>query len=213
MLVRVDGARDTHHLLRHLERLNTRHRAVRYSVGWKTRADWDKHKYAGYGSRTLTLQMRNAGSTTWSAVKSVKTDSKGNVKTTVKPTSPDPTAWSSPATPSAPPSPLAMALLDGHLTVMALAGREFARLKKSSQGSPGLSYRLNYTGYLWALASLRNSPGADAHYRRRREAGDWHAAAQRNLFNRMIGQLHHCLQHHKLFDEHTAFPTQLTAAA
>ncbi|MFG2379343.1 IS110 family transposase [Streptomyces sp. NPDC048504] len=73
--------------------------------------------------------------------------------------------------------------------------------------------RLNHAGYLWAFASLRNSPGADAHYRRRREHGDWHAAAQRNLFNRMIGQLYHCLQHRKLFDEQTAFPTELAAAA
>ncbi|MFD9825790.1 IS110 family RNA-guided transposase [Streptomyces violascens] len=69
--------------------------------------------------------------------------------------------------------------------------------------------RLNHAGYLWAFASLRNSPGANAHYRRRREHGDWHAAAQRNLFNRMIGQLYHCLQHRKLFDEHTAFPTEV----
>jgi hypothetical protein len=30
---------------------------------------------------------------------------------------------------------------------------------------------------------------------------------RRNLFNRMIGQLYHCLQHRKLFDENTAFPT------
>jgi len=66
--------------------------------------------------------------------------------------------------------------------------------------------RLNHAGYLWAFAALRHSPGADAHYRRRREIGDWHAAAQRNLFNRMIGQLYHCLQHRKLFDENTAFP-------
>lgn len=66
--------------------------------------------------------------------------------------------------------------------------------------------RLNHAGYLWAFAALRHSPGAGAHYRRRREIGDWHAAAQRNLFNRMIGQLYHCLQHRKLFDEHTAFP-------
>jgi transposase len=73
--------------------------------------------------------------------------------------------------------------------------------------------RLNHTGYLWAFSSLRNSPGANSHYRRRREHGDWHAAAQRNLFNRMIGQLYHCLQHRKLFDEHTAFPTELAAAA
>ncbi|MGW0772042.1 IS110 family transposase [Streptomyces sp. NPDC002676] len=73
--------------------------------------------------------------------------------------------------------------------------------------------RLNHAGYLWAFASLRASVGANAHYRRRREHGDWHAAAQRNLFNRMIGQLYHCLQHRKLFDENTAFPTELAAAA
>ncbi|MFI0772717.1 IS110 family transposase [Streptomyces sp. NPDC021218] len=73
--------------------------------------------------------------------------------------------------------------------------------------------RLNHAGYLWAFAALRHSPGAGTHYRRRRETGDWHAAAQRNLFNRMIGQLYHCLQHRKLFDEHTAFPTELAAAA
>ncbi|WP_329438058.1 IS110 family transposase [Streptomyces canus] len=66
--------------------------------------------------------------------------------------------------------------------------------------------RLNHVGYLWAFSALRHSPGAGTHYRRRREVGDWHAAAQRNLFNRMIGQLYHCLQHRKLFDENTAFP-------
>lgn len=54
--------------------------------------------------------------------------------------------------------------------------------------------RLNHAGYLWAFASLRASTGANAHYRRRREQGDGNAAAQRNLFNRMIGQLCHCLQ-------------------
>ncbi|MER7570055.1 IS110 family transposase [Streptomyces sp. NPDC097941] len=73
--------------------------------------------------------------------------------------------------------------------------------------------RLNHAGYLWAFSALRHSPGAGVHYRRRREIGDWHAAAQRNLFNRMIGQLYHCLQHRKLFDEQTAFPIELTEAA
>jgi len=29
----------------------------------------------------------------------------------------------------------------------------------------------------------------------------------------MIGQLYHCLRHRKLFDEHTAFPAELAAAA
>jgi transposase len=70
--------------------------------------------------------------------------------------------------------------------------------------------RLNHVGYLWAFSAITASPGAKAHYRKRRdEHGDWHAAAQRNLFNRMIGQLYHCLQHRKLFEEHTAFPAQL----
>lgn len=32
-------------------------------------------------------------------------------------------------------------------------------------------------------------------------------------FNRMIGQLYHCLQADKLFDEHIAFPCELAAAA
>jgi transposase len=72
--------------------------------------------------------------------------------------------------------------------------------------------RLNHAGYLWAFAALRHSPGADAHYRRRREIGDWHAAAQRNLFNRMIGQLYHCLQNRKRYDETLAFPPPLEAA-
>ncbi|WP_406301243.1 IS110 family transposase [Streptomyces sp. NBC_00885] len=65
--------------------------------------------------------------------------------------------------------------------------------------------RLINAGFLWAFSALRASPGADAHYRRRRERGDWHAQAQRNLFNRMIGQLYHCLQTGQLFDEQHAF--------
>ncbi|MGV9351606.1 IS110 family transposase [Streptomyces spiralis] len=74
--------------------------------------------------------------------------------------------------------------------------------------------RLNHAGYLWAFAAPNGSPGAKAHYRRRRdEHGDWHAAALRNLFNRMLGQLYHCLQEHELFDEQTAFPVPLAAAA
>ncbi|WP_406307419.1 IS110 family transposase [Streptomyces sp. NBC_00885] len=67
--------------------------------------------------------------------------------------------------------------------------------------------RLNHAGYLWAFSAISASPGAKAHYRRRRDnRADWHAAAQRNLFNRMIGQLYHCLQNRKVFDEEFAFP-------
>ncbi len=73
--------------------------------------------------------------------------------------------------------------------------------------------RLHHAGYLWAFSSLQASPGANAHYRHRREVGDWHAQAQRHLFNRMLGQLFHCLKHKTLFDEHQAFPSPLAVAA
>ena len=66
--------------------------------------------------------------------------------------------------------------------------------------------RLAGVGYLWAFAALTASPGARAHYDRRKAAGDRHIAAQRNLFNRMIGILHHCLATGAKYDERTAFP-------
>jgi len=65
--------------------------------------------------------------------------------------------------------------------------------------------RLINAGFLWAFAALTASPGANAHYRRRRDRGDWHAQAQRHLFNRLIGQLYHCLHSKQLFDEEHAF--------
>ena len=73
--------------------------------------------------------------------------------------------------------------------------------------------RLASVGYVWAFATLTASPGARAHYDRRKAAGDHHNAAQRNLFNRMIGILHHCLTTRTKYDEHTAFPTPLTRTA
>jgi hypothetical protein len=48
--------------------------------------------------------------------------------------------------------------------------------------------------------------GARAHYDRRRDAGDRHASALRNLFGRMLGCLHHCLATGQHYDEVTAFP-------
>jgi transposase len=65
--------------------------------------------------------------------------------------------------------------------------------------------RLAAVGYVWAFAALTHSTGARAHYDRRRASGDRHTAAQRNLFNRMIGCLHHCLTHRVTFDETVAF--------
>jgi transposase len=65
--------------------------------------------------------------------------------------------------------------------------------------------RLAATGRHWAFAALTASPGAHAHYNRRREHGDRYHAALRNLFNRMLGQLHHCLINRQEFDEMIAF--------
>jgi transposase len=72
--------------------------------------------------------------------------------------------------------------------------------------------RLGQAGYLWAFSLLRQSPGARAHYDRRRQRGDSHAAALRNLSNRFMGILFHCLQQHVPYDEHQAFPLPKTQA-
>ncbi|NUP15742.1 MAG: hypothetical protein HOZ81_06540 [Streptomyces sp.] len=62
------------------------------------------------------------------------------------------------------------------------------------------------------MDTFLHSPGAGARYRRRRAIGDWHAAGQRNLFNRMIGPLYHCLQQRKPFAEPLAFSAPPEAA-
>lgn len=73
--------------------------------------------------------------------------------------------------------------------------------------------RLAAVGPIWTLGSLRASPGARSHYDARRAAGDWHQQAQRHLFNKFLGQLHHCLQTGLLYNEHLAFPPPLQLAA
>ena len=66
--------------------------------------------------------------------------------------------------------------------------------------------RLAAVGYSWAFtAASRPSPTRE-HYLRRRERGDGHAAALRHLFNRMLGQLHHCLATGQHYDPIKAFP-------
>ena len=66
--------------------------------------------------------------------------------------------------------------------------------------------RLAATGYVWAFAALRPSPGARRHYDARRRHGDTHTAALRHLWNRLLGCLHHCLRTHRTYQEHEAFP-------
>ena len=66
--------------------------------------------------------------------------------------------------------------------------------------------RLAAIGYSWAFtAAARPSPPRE-HYLHRRERGDGHPAALRHLFNRMLGQLHHCLQTRQNYDPIKAFP-------
>jgi hypothetical protein len=72
--------------------------------------------------------------------------------------------------------------------------------------------RLAAVGYVWAFSALSASPGARAHYDRRRENNERHTAAQRNLFNRLIGVLHHCLQTGQKYEEQKAFKTISTTA-
>ena len=73
--------------------------------------------------------------------------------------------------------------------------------------------RLAAAGYIWAFSAITASPGARAHYDRRRDAGDRHAAAQRNLFSRLLGCLHHCLVTSQHYNEATAFPARTATLA
>jgi transposase len=76
--------------------------------------------------------------------------------------------------------------------------------------------RLNAIGFLWAFATIPRPGPTKDHYDRRRAHGDRHAAALRHLFNRMLGQLYHCLQTRQTYDPIKAFgqpPTNPEQAA
>ncbi|MFF8959444.1 calcium-binding protein [Streptomyces sp. NPDC014894] len=53
-------------------------------TGSLTRANWETGKYAGYTKQPVKLQFRKKGGKTFTTVKTVRTDSKGNLRTTVK---------------------------------------------------------------------------------------------------------------------------------
>jgi transposase len=73
--------------------------------------------------------------------------------------------------------------------------------------------RLAAAGFIWAFMAITNSPSARAHYDHRRSVGDRHTAAMRHLFNRSLGQLHHCLSTGQTYDDTKAFQQPLPAAA
>jgi transposase len=66
--------------------------------------------------------------------------------------------------------------------------------------------RLSDACRMWAFNAIGKSPGANAYYRHRRNVGDAHEAALRRLANKLINQLHHCLQHRELYREDIAWP-------
>lgn len=75
--------------------------------------------------------------------------------------------------------------------------------------------RLADACHWWAFASLTASPGAREYYDYRRQLGDRHNAALRNLANKLLGRLWWCLRTDQLWDDHIAWsqPPQQKAAA
>ncbi|GAA3141070.1 hypothetical protein GCM10010521_29450 [Streptomyces rameus] len=52
------------------------------TTGKLTRVDWQDHKYHAFTSQTVTLQFKKAGTSTYTDVKTVKSDAYGNLKAT-----------------------------------------------------------------------------------------------------------------------------------
>ncbi len=72
--------------------------------------------------------------------------------------------------------------------------------------------RLADACHWWAFNAITRSPGARAHYDRRRAAGDYHNAALRNLANKLLGRLWWCLQNNQEWDEEAAWGAPETAS-
>ncbi|MEU9123159.1 DUF5707 domain-containing protein [Streptomyces sp. NPDC048506] len=53
-------------------------------TGALTRANWDTHTYRAYGVGSVQLQFRKQGASSYTTVKTVTSDSSGNLKTTVQ---------------------------------------------------------------------------------------------------------------------------------
>ncbi|MFE4632786.1 calcium-binding protein [Streptomyces sp. NPDC056773] len=52
-------------------------------TGKLTRANWDSFTYTGYGSQPVKLQFKKAGTSTYTTVKTINTNSTGSLSTTV----------------------------------------------------------------------------------------------------------------------------------
>ena len=65
----------------------------------------------------------------------------------------------------------------------------------------------------WSFCSLTTSAGARRYYDELRARGKTHRQALRQVSNRWVGILHHCLEHNVLYDEDAAWNHRLNAAA
>ncbi|MGW0187100.1 calcium-binding protein [Streptomyces sp. NPDC003362] len=52
-------------------------------TGKLTRANWDAAKYSGYSGQSVKLQFRKSGTSTYTTLKTIKTNTYGDLKTTV----------------------------------------------------------------------------------------------------------------------------------
>lgn len=66
--------------------------------------------------------------------------------------------------------------------------------------------RLAAVGFVWAFIAAGREGPAREHYLARRERGDRHPAALRHLYNRMLGQLYHCLHTDQPYNPEMAYP-------
>ncbi|MEU4769346.1 IS110 family transposase [Actinosynnema sp. NPDC023794] len=98
------------------------------------------------------------------------------------------------------PDARALKAYAGSAPVTRASGRSISITRRTVKND-----RLNAAGFLWTFATLARPGPAKDHYQRRRAHGDRHAAALRHLFNRFLGQLHHCLQTRQTYDPIKAF--------
>jgi transposase len=94
----------------------------------------------------------------------------------------------------------------GSAPVTRASGRSISITRRTVKNN-----RLAAVGFIWAFAAIPRPSPTRNHYHRRRDHGDKHAAALRHLFNRMLGQLHHCLQTGQTYNPTKAFPEPLEA--
>ena len=73
--------------------------------------------------------------------------------------------------------------------------------------------RLADACYLWAFSAISRSAGARRYYDRQRACGRSHHQALRALSNRLVGILHGCLRHRRLYSEEIGWGSQPAAAA